>query len=40
MFFEMNDNRAHGQDGRIGIQDFYDGVEFNYRLIQELASVH
>ena len=39
MFFEMNDNRAHGQDGRIGIQDFYDGVEFNHRLIQELASV-
>jgi acetylornithine deacetylase/succinyl-diaminopimelate desuccinylase-like protein len=40
MFFEMNDNRAHGKDERIGIQDFYAGVEFNYRLIQELASVH
>jgi acetylornithine deacetylase/succinyl-diaminopimelate desuccinylase-like protein len=39
MFFEMNDNRAHGKDERIGAQDFYDGVEFNYRLIQKLASV-
>ncbi len=39
MFFEMNDNRAHGKDERIGIQDFYEGVEFNYQLIKELATV-
>ncbi len=38
MFFEMNDNRAHGKDERVGIQDFYDGVEFNYKLIQEIVS--
>ncbi len=38
MFFEMNDSRAHGKDERVGIQDFYDGVEFNYKLIQQLAS--
>jgi len=38
MFFEMNDSRAHGKDERVGIQDFYDGVEFNYTLIQQLAS--
>jgi acetylornithine deacetylase/succinyl-diaminopimelate desuccinylase-like protein len=38
MFFEMNDNRAHGKDERVGIQDFYDGVEFNYKLIQQLAA--
>jgi len=38
MFFEMNDNRAHGKDERVGIQDFYDGVEFNYRFIQQLAA--
>jgi acetylornithine deacetylase/succinyl-diaminopimelate desuccinylase-like protein len=36
----MDDNRAHGKDERIGIQDFYEGVEFNYKLIKELASTH
>ncbi|HET9994151.1 MAG TPA: M20/M25/M40 family metallo-hydrolase [Candidatus Acidoferrum sp.] len=38
MFFEMNDSRAHGKDERIGVQDFYDGVEFNYKLVRELSS--
>jgi acetylornithine deacetylase/succinyl-diaminopimelate desuccinylase-like protein len=38
MFFEMNDSRAHGKDERVGVQDFYDGVEFNYKLILELSS--
>lgn len=40
MFFEMDDTRAHGKDERVGVQDFYDGVEFNYKLIKELASPH
>jgi acetylornithine deacetylase/succinyl-diaminopimelate desuccinylase-like protein len=38
MFFELNDNRAHGKDERIGAKDFYDGVEVNYRLIKNLSS--
>ena len=38
MFFELNDSRAHGKDERVGVQDFYDGVEFNYKLIRELSS--
>jgi acetylornithine deacetylase/succinyl-diaminopimelate desuccinylase-like protein len=38
MFYEMDDSRAHGRDERISVQDFYEGVEFNYRLIKELAS--
>jgi len=38
MFFDMEDNRSHGRDERVGVADFYDGVEFNYRLIKELAS--
>jgi acetylornithine deacetylase/succinyl-diaminopimelate desuccinylase-like protein len=38
MFFEMNDSRAHGKDERVGVQDFYDGIEFNYKLIKELSS--
>ncbi len=37
-FLDLNDNRAHGKDERIGIQDFYDGVEFCNLLIRELAT--
>jgi acetylornithine deacetylase/succinyl-diaminopimelate desuccinylase-like protein len=40
MFFELNDSRAHGKDERVGVQDFYDGVDFNYKLIRELSSPH
>ena len=40
MFFEVNDTRSHGKDERVGVQDFYDGVEFNYRFIQTLAAPH
>jgi acetylornithine deacetylase/succinyl-diaminopimelate desuccinylase-like protein len=38
MFFESDDNRAHGKDERIGVKDFYDGVEISYRLIRNLSS--
>jgi acetylornithine deacetylase/succinyl-diaminopimelate desuccinylase-like protein len=38
MFFELDDDRSHGKDERVGVQDFYDGVEFNYKLIRELSS--
>ncbi len=38
MFFDLNDDRAHGKDERIGVQDFYDGVSFNYKFIRELSS--
>jgi len=38
MFFDKNDNREHGKDERVGIQDFYDGVEFNFKLMKELSS--
>ena len=38
MFFDKNDDRAHGKDERVGVQDFYDGVAFNYKLIRELSS--
>jgi acetylornithine deacetylase/succinyl-diaminopimelate desuccinylase-like protein len=40
MFFDMDDTRAHGKDERVGVQDFYDGVEFGYKFIKELASSH
>ncbi len=38
MFYELGDNRAHGKDERMGAQDFYDGVVFNYKLIRALSS--
>jgi acetylornithine deacetylase/succinyl-diaminopimelate desuccinylase-like protein len=38
LFFNREDNRAHGKDERIGVQDFYEGIEFNYQLIRELSG--
>jgi acetylornithine deacetylase/succinyl-diaminopimelate desuccinylase-like protein len=38
MFFDMEDNRSHGKDERVSVEDFYDGVRFNYRFMKELAS--
>jgi acetylornithine deacetylase/succinyl-diaminopimelate desuccinylase-like protein len=38
MFGDMDDVRAHGKDERIGVKEFYDGVEFMYRFIKVLSS--
>jgi acetylornithine deacetylase/succinyl-diaminopimelate desuccinylase-like protein len=38
VFLDVNDVRAHGKDERVGVQDFYDGVEFNYKLIKALSA--
>jgi acetylornithine deacetylase/succinyl-diaminopimelate desuccinylase-like protein len=38
IFGEFDDFRAHGRDERIGIKEFYDGVEFMYQLIKALSS--
>ena len=38
MFSDMDDVRAHGKDERIGVKEFYDGVEFMYRFIMALSS--
>lgn len=38
MFFETGDHREHGKDERIGVKEFYNGIEFMYRLIKTLAS--
>ncbi len=38
MFFDMDDNRSHGKDERVGVQDFYDGVEFGYRFMKVLST--
>lgn len=38
VFIDINDVRAHGRDERIGVQDFYDGVEYIYQLVKEVSS--
>ena len=38
MFGDIDDVRAHGKDERIGVKDFYNGVEFMYRFIKALSS--
>ncbi len=37
MFTDMDDVRAHGKDERIGVSEFYQGVEFMYRFIKEIS---
>jgi acetylornithine deacetylase/succinyl-diaminopimelate desuccinylase-like protein len=38
IFYEINDNRAHGKDERVGVKQYYDGLEFLYRLVKTLSS--
>ena len=38
IFYETSDNRAHGRDERVGVKQFYEGLEFQYRLIKALAG--
>ena len=38
MFFDMEDDRSHGKDERVGVADFYDGIEFAYRFMKTLSS--
>lgn len=35
---ELDDVRMHGKDERMGVQDFYNGLEFEYQLIKAVAS--
>lgn len=37
MFYDLDDIRAHGQDERIRVRDYYDGLEFGYRLMKEFS---
>lgn len=38
LFNDVNDVRAHGQDERISMRSFYEGLEFLYRLVKTLSS--
>jgi acetylornithine deacetylase/succinyl-diaminopimelate desuccinylase-like protein len=36
--FNADDNRAHGRDERIGVKEYFEGVDFMYRYIKLLVS--
>ena len=38
IFYEIDDNRAHGRDERVGIKQYFEGLEFQYRLIKALSQ--
>jgi acetylornithine deacetylase/succinyl-diaminopimelate desuccinylase-like protein len=38
LFADVNDVRAHGKDERIGVKEFYEGIEFMYTLMKTLSS--
>jgi acetylornithine deacetylase/succinyl-diaminopimelate desuccinylase-like protein len=39
LFGDIEDNRAHGRDERMQVEAFYEGQEFLYRLVRDLAVV-
>ncbi len=36
-FGDMDDVRAHGKDERVGVKQYFEGLEFQYRLIKALS---
>ncbi len=38
VFIDINDDRSHGQDERVPVSSFYEGVDFYYRLVKALSS--
>jgi acetylornithine deacetylase/succinyl-diaminopimelate desuccinylase-like protein len=38
VFFDESNNTAHGRDEYVGVEDFYQGVEFMYRLVKALTT--
>ena len=37
-FGDMDDVRMHGKDERVGVKQYFEGLEFQYRLIKALAQ--
>jgi acetylornithine deacetylase/succinyl-diaminopimelate desuccinylase-like protein len=37
-FGDIDDVRAHGRDERVGVKQYFEGLEFQYRLIKTLAK--
>jgi acetylornithine deacetylase/succinyl-diaminopimelate desuccinylase-like protein len=37
IFYDLDDDRAHADDERIGVENFHEGVEFTYRLLKSMS---
>ena len=37
IFSDVDDNREHGKDERVGVKEFYEGAEFLFRLVKLLS---
>jgi len=37
LFGDIDDNRAHGRDERLGVREFYEGQEFLDKLVKSFA---
>ena len=37
-FGDIDDVRAHGRDERVGVKQYFEGLEFQYRLIKSLSG--
>lgn len=38
IFYDLDDDRAHGDDERIRVDSFYQGVEFTFRLLKAMSQ--
>ena len=38
LFGDINDNRSHGKDERVGVKQFFDATQFLYTLVKRLSS--
>ena len=38
IFTDVNDNRLHGKDERIGVKQYFEAQEFMYRLVKKIAG--
>jgi acetylornithine deacetylase/succinyl-diaminopimelate desuccinylase-like protein len=37
-WIDTDENRAHGRDERIGVREFYESVEYTYRLVKAMGQ--
>jgi acetylornithine deacetylase/succinyl-diaminopimelate desuccinylase-like protein len=37
IFYDMNDDRRHGRDERVGVESYFEGQEFMYQLVTRLS---
>jgi acetylornithine deacetylase/succinyl-diaminopimelate desuccinylase-like protein len=38
MWADVDENRAHGRDERVGVREFDENVEYTYRLVKEMSK--